>query len=196
MKRKLYIYDFDGTITKTDSLFHFLNYALTPVQKIRIVLLFTPIYILQKLSFIHPARSKERLMEMAFSRVKIEMFEARSQEFVTKKLNELVYPSFITHLNNLGNDHTQVVVSASFSSYLIPWSKQHQIDVLCTELEVKDGILTGKFATPNCNGEEKVKRIKEAYDLSLYDEVHVFGNSPGDLPMMELGTHRYYRYFK
>lgn len=135
-------------------------------------------------------------MEMAFSRVKIEMFEARSQEFVTKKLNELVYPSFITHLNNLGNDHTQVVVSASFSSYLIPWSKQHQIDVLCTELEVKDGILTGKFATPNCNGEEKVKRIKEAYDLSLYDEVHVFGNSPGDLPMMELGTHRYYRYFK
>jgi phosphoserine phosphatase len=67
---------------------------------------------------------------------------------------------------------------------------------LCTELEVKDGILTGKFATPNCNGEEKVNRIKKAYDLSLYDEVHVFGNSPGDLPMMDLGTHSYYRYFK
>ena len=69
-------------------------------------------------------------------------------------------------------------------------------DLISTELEVKNGELTGKFSTPNCNGIEKVKRIKEKYNLSEYDEIHVFGNSNGDLPMIELGTHKYYKFFK
>ena len=41
-------------------------------------------------------------------------------------------------------------------------------DLISTELEVKDGKLTGKFSTPNCNGKEKVRRIKEKYNLKLY----------------------------
>ena len=67
-------------------------------------------------------------------------------------------------------------------------------DLISTELKVENGKLTGKFL-PNCNGYEKVKRIKEKYNLSEYKEIHVFGNSKGDLPMLELGTHKYYKFF-
>jgi phosphoserine phosphatase len=69
-------------------------------------------------------------------------------------------------------------------------------ELISTELEVIDGRLTGKFSTLNCNGKEKVKRIKEKYNLLEYDEIHVFGNSKGDFPMLELGTHKYYKFFK
>jgi hypothetical protein len=67
---------------------------------------------------------------------------------------------------------------------------------ISTKLEVKNGVLTGRFSTLNCNGQEKVIRIKEKYDLIIYDEIHVFGNSKGDFPMLDLGTHKYYKYFK
>ena len=89
-----------------------------------------------------------------------------------------------------------MIVSASISNYLKPWCDEMGFHLICTELEVKDGKLTGKFSTPNCNGTEKVRRIKEKYDLSIYDEIHVFGNSKGDFPMLELGTHKYYKFFK
>ena len=69
-------------------------------------------------------------------------------------------------------------------------------DLISTELEIIDGKLTGRFSTLNCIGKEKVRRLNEKYNLSEYDEIHVFGNSKGDLPMLELGTHKYYRFFK
>jgi phosphoserine phosphatase len=70
------------------------------------------------------------------------------------------------------------------------------LELISTELEVINGKLTGNFSTPNCNGKEKVRRIKEKYNLSKYDEIHVFGNSKGDFPMLSLGTHKYFRFFK
>ena len=68
-------------------------------------------------------------------------------------------------------------------------------DLISTELESIEGELTGKFLEPNCNGIQKAIKINDKYDLSKYNEIHVFGNSKGDLPMLELGTHKYYRFF-
>jgi phosphatidylglycerophosphatase C len=88
-----------------------------------------------------------------------------------------------------------VIVSASISNYLKPWCDDMGFHLICSELEVKDGKLTDKFSTLNYNGTEKVRRIKEKYDLSIYDEIHVFGNSKGAFPILELGTHKYYKFF-
>ena len=38
-------------------------------------------------------------------------------------------------------------------------------------------------------------KLDEKYNLEEYDQIHVFGNSKGDLAMLELGTHKYYKYF-
>ena len=103
--------------------------------------------------------------------------------------------SFLDFNQNLDYSNSKIViVSASISNYLKPWCDEMGFHLICTELEVKDGKLTGKFSTLNCNGTEKV-RIKEKYDLSIYDEIHMFGNSKGDFPMLELGTHKYYKFF-
>jgi len=99
-------------------------------------------------------------------------------------------------IKNINEDSKVVIVSASISNYLKPWCDEMGFDLIPTELEVIDGKLTGRFSTPNCNGKEKVRRIKEKYNLSEYNEIHVFGNSKGDLPMLELATHKYYKFFK
>ena len=50
-------------------------------------------------------------------------------------------------------------------------------------------MLTGEFKGKNCNGEEKVKRIKAHLMLSEYDEILAFGDSSGDEAMLSLATH-------
>jgi phosphoserine phosphatase len=49
-------------------------------------------------------------------------------------------------------------VEACLRPFLVSSS---QFQVLGTEIEVVDGRLTGRFATPNCYGPEKVRRLKE-----------------------------------
>lgn len=194
--RKLYLIDFDGTITKEDSLFHFLAYSLSVFQILKTLLFFAPIFIFNKIGVIDNSKSKELLLRICFKSTNEEIFDKKSVDFSNQKLQKLVRKSFLDFNSNLDGQSEVVIVSASIKNYLKPWCDQYGFELLCTELGVKDGLITGNFSTPNCNGAEKVKRITEKYDLSGFDEIHVYGNSKGDLPMMGLGTHRYYRFFK
>ena len=44
--------------------------------------------------------------------------------------------------------------------------------------------------------EEKVIRIQEEYNLSDYQEIYVYGDSPGDKPMLGLATKSFYKPFR
>lgn len=194
-KKKLYLIDFDGTITKDDSLLHFLNYSLTYLEKIKISILFTPIFILNKLRIITNSKSKELLTTLSFQSKNEKWFQNIAHEFSHKMLPKLIRDSFLLFNSKLENDCEKVIVSASFKDYLLPWCNENGFGLLCTELESKNGLITGKFSTPNCNGQEKVNRILSRYNVEDYEEVHVFGNSKGDYPMLELATKKYYRFF-
>ena len=185
---KIYFFDFDGTITEKDS---FLLFTLYSVSKKKFILYWLRAIILYLIL------NKSKLKEYFFNYFKcldLSNFNVTCNKFFNKKINTTIKESFLSLSLNLNSE--VVIVSASISNYLKPWCDKMGFDLISTELEVKDGKLTGKFSTPNCNGEEKVKRIKEKYDLSIYDEIHVFGNSQGDFPMLELGTHKYYKVFK
>jgi phosphoserine phosphatase len=60
--------------------------------------------------------------------------------------------------------HKVVIVSAFIECWLKKWCDK--INLITTRLEIQEGKITGKFATKNCYGIEKVNRIKERYDLS------------------------------
>ena len=77
-----------------------------------------------------------------------------------------------------------------------PWCNKLKLKLISTELEIKDGKLTGYFSTPNCNYKEKVNRIKAKYDLQIYDDIYVFGDTEGDSEMMSLTKNNFYRFFK
>ncbi len=145
-------------------------------------------------------KSKEQLKElffiMNFKGQKTSSFNEICNEFSNKIISKIVKKTFANFLSQIPSKYDIVIVSASIKNYLIPWANNMGVDLICTELEEIDGKLTGNFSTSNCNGVEKVRRVMEKYDLKKYDEIHVFGNSKGDYPMMNLGTHKYYKYFK
>ena len=190
MEKKIYLIDFDGTVIEGDSIIKFSYFSLGILRFLKFwisVIILIPFYSRSDLN---------ELFYSNFNEFNLDDFNNLCMDFHIQKLRKLIKKSFNDFMKNMNEDCKVVIVSASISNYLKPWCDEMGFDLISTELEVIDGKLTGRFSTPNCNGKEKVKRINEKHDLSSYDEIHVFGNSKGDFPMLELGTHKYYKFYK
>jgi phosphatidylglycerophosphatase C len=82
-----------------------------------------------------------------------------------------------------------VIVSASYDLYVSEVGAMIGAEAaLATQLEFVDGWCTGRLATPNCRGEEKVRRLSEwlEQNCSTSEEVRVvaYGDSSGDDAML------------
>ncbi|MFZ6050866.1 HAD family hydrolase [Halocola ammonii] len=197
MSRTVVLFDFDGTISKSDSLLLFLKFYFPRREFIKLMSRFVPVYAKFKLGRIKNGDAKERLFEMAFSGESFQQFDRKSREFYGKVLKNDLYPEALASIKeHCEKGHRVVLVSASIQNYLEPFSKDHNMELICTQLEVAGGKLTGKFQTPNCYGSEKVNRILSVIDLSEYREILVYGDSRGDREMMELATRKFYRPFR
>ena len=86
--------------------------------------------------------------------------------------------------------HVVILVSASLGAYLHPLGDLLEVDaVLCTELEEKDGLLTGKLVGQNCRGKEKASRVQkwcQDSGIAAEDLVYAYGDSSGDTELLEL----------
>jgi len=87
-----------------------------------------------------------------------------------------------------------VVVSASLDAYLIPWCRALTIDLICTELEISGGRLTGRYVQGDCYGPEKVRRIRECVTLAGYGTIYAYGDTEDDRPMLEMADRMYFRW--
>ena len=98
-----------------------------------------------------------------------------------------------------GAGHCCVIVSASPDVYLERVAAQLGFDgLICTELQVVSGTITGEMQTPNCHGEQKVLRLKswlaERFGTGLDGvELYAYGDTSGDLPLLRVAEHAWYR---
>lgn len=189
-------FDFDGTITKKDSLFVFLKF-LVGRRKFYLGMLQNIRYLLGYMfGFISNTEAKEKVVSY--------FMQGMSEEFLLKKCQDILpYLEKIIRKDALSRirwhknrEDRIVIVSATFSCYLAPLSQKLGVEYIGTELELKNGFVTGKFATSNCCGIEKVRRIKQKYNLNAYKEIFVYGDSRGDMEMLEIATQGFYRFFK
>ena len=88
------------------------------------------------------------------------------------------------------------MISASLDIWLKPWTEYLGVELICTKMKFEQGIFTGAFANANCNGNEKVNRIKALLRLEDYQPIYAYGNSSGDKPMLALADHGFYRHFE
>ncbi|WMJ71919.1 HAD-IB family hydrolase [Cytophagaceae bacterium ABcell3] len=119
--------------------------------------------------------------------------EGFNKEVLPKMVNAKAMEKVRWHLEN---GHEVVLVSANFELLLSAWCNEHSISLISTCLEVKNGKLTGKFSSNNCYGEEKVTRVKQHYKIEDYSNIYAYGDSKGDLPMLDLAHHRFFKPFR
>jgi len=85
--------------------------------------------------------------------------------------------------------HRVVIVSASLDSYLRRVGELLRVDaVLCSEMEERDGTLTGRLVGPNCRGEEKVRRVRR-WLRDEPAELWAYGDSKGDAELLAAAAH-------
>ncbi|HLP92579.1 MAG TPA: HAD family hydrolase [Saprospiraceae bacterium] len=199
----LHLCDFDGTLTTSDSLLHFLWFASGPGQWLRALVLvpcyFTGLLLQGKWS---NARAKEGLLRIFFKGKARQELEAIGVAFCWEKLPGITRRALLDTLKAAADRGEQVViVSASPEIWLAPFCREAGFALLCTELAYQQtGVFphetprfTGYFATPNCNGAEKARRILEAYSLADFSHIIAYGNSRGDEAMFGL-AHEVVRY--
>ena len=88
--------------------------------------------------------------------------------------------------------HTVLIVSASPGVYLEPLGIHLGVDaVVSTELEVRDGVLTGELVGGNCRAAEKARRLTTWLD-GREATVHAYGDSEGDRELLELADFAYW----
>lgn len=187
-------FDFDGTLTRRDSLLPFLRYTLgTPrlLANIAAVSLALTRYVLGLMA---NDRAKEILLTRCLGGDSAERIAEYGRRFARDRLPRLLHPETMALMEaHRQAGHVCVLVSASPGFYLRPWAEdagfQH---VICTELEVDDaGRLTGRLAGGNCYGAEKARRLKAILPDDV--ELHAYGDSPGDRAMLALADRGWYR---
>lgn len=183
----LALFDFDGTLTKKDTLKEFLKFS-TPKKRYYLNLMrFLPTFFLYKIKIISNARAKEQLLANFFKGVSKREFEEKTKEFSLTKIDTILREDTLKKLREHKERGDRVIiVSASIKCWIIHWAKRENIEVLSTELEFRDGTFSGKFLTKNCYGVEKVNRIKSYLNLKEYQKIYAYGDSKGDREMLKM----------
>ena len=181
-KAKLFAFDFDGTLTTRDTLIEFIRYACGTVRFLLGFLLYSPLLVLMKLRLYSNGKAKQKVFVHFFKGMTIDAFDTLCQDFASTH-RHLLRPEVVSQLEQALSDGAEVlIVSASIDNWVQPFFPK--VKVLGTQIEVIDGRLTGRFLTPNCYGQEKVRRILTLHpDRSAY-HLTAFGDSRGDREML------------
>lgn len=207
MKKKVYLFDFDGTLTCADTLLEFIRYACGRRRFFIGFALFSPLLVLMKLHLYPNYRAKQRLFAWYFKGMSIDNFDLVCRRFAHHN-QRLMRQKALDRLREIfHNNDTLCVVSASIDNWVRPFfdniSKASRSDfrVIGTEVEVDtDGVLTGRFRTHNCYGAEKVRRVLEAMPQlkSKRDDFWVVacGDSRGDKELLEFADEAHFKPFR
>jgi len=195
--KEIAFFDFDGTITTRDTLLEFIRYTKGSIAYLTGMLLNSPWLMAYKLNIISNQLAKEKVLTFFFGKMPAGEFAKHCDAFAANRIPALLRPAALEEIAKLKTEGTTVViVSASPRNWIEPWAKLNQVELIATELLTTGDKITGKIKGRNCHGEEKVRRIRERYNLDEYATVYAYGDTSGDKPMLALAGHAFMKPFR
>ena len=195
-KKNLALFDFDGTISFKDSLLEFIKFRKGKRSFYINMMLLVPFFVLMKLGVLSNHRVKELVLSWFFKGEKKESFLETSKAFSRQVIPKIIKQDALDCIyNHLNNGDLVVVVSATMDVWLQDWCDSLGLELISSRLKFENDIFTGKLATPNCSGQEKVKRVKDSIPLENYQTIYAYGNSGGDKPMLNMADKSFYKNF-
>lgn len=192
----LVCFDFDGTITYDDSLLGFIAYVVGFKKFFKGVLKLSPILVGYKLKIISNNFARRALLTHFFKGMSEDKFARISYKYSATHIDDILIPKAMQKIKQYKeNGDKIVIVSASLEDWLKPWCDKMDLGLLATKIERKNGVITGEILGKNCYAKEKVRRIKETFDLSKFDKIIAYGDSRGDKEMIEFADEGYYKFF-
>ena len=117
------------------------------------------------------------------------VLEAIGEEAFVKHLARQIYPESRALVEaHQAAGHTVAIISAATRYQAEPLARDLGIDhVLCTQLEVEDGVFTGAVVRPTCYGEGKLHAARALVEREGIDlaQSYFYTDSADDLPLLE-----------
>lgn len=184
-RQVLVVFDFDGTLINGDSFLKFAQHALSPLRLLKGVLKASPALVGWKLGITNASKAKEIFFSALYKGLAQSELQAKAESFADY-LDGITNVDTMRILNRLKRDGAKItILSASPGLWIRPWASRHGIDsVISTEASFEDGKATGTFSTPNCKGEEKIRRLLEVYPDRKSYHLEAWGDSDDDIPLL------------
>lgn len=193
--KKLYLFDFDGTLTYRDTMFLYLKFYDSSKFNFQFIK-HIPLFILLKLKLADPEKIKRSFISSILKGQTKNKIEKKSQEFFNKYYPEIFRENALEFINNIDREKTDCyIVSASLDIWVKPFADKFNMKLLATQAEFVNDIFTGNFIGKNCNGPEKVNRIEQALAGKKYDKTIAFGDTSGDKEMLSWANESQFEFF-
>lgn len=194
--KSIAFYDFDGTISSIDSLSEFLRFVGGKKYFLNKYFNLLHVYLGMRIGIINYKVFKMKLIKKILINYEhqelINLSITFNEKFLIPSIKEKAAESLKKHKNE---NNKVVIVSASLAIILKPFCDYFKIDLISNEIKFKNSICTGEVLNDDCNGMEKVNRIKDRYSLDEYKEIFAYGDTQKDYPMLDLANHKYFKPF-
>lgn len=172
-RRKVTVFDFDGTLTRDDTFISFARHSLGDMRFVRGIILASPWLVAWKLGVISGSKAKEKLYSFLYKGLKKETVEAKGADFMPDYREDVVS----TLKRHKSEGDKVYIVSASLDLWMEEIARKLEVNLICTPTSVdSQGNLEGGFSLPNCHGEEKLRRLlaaegdKDTFYLTVYGD--------------------------
>lgn len=189
-QRPIAFFDFDGTLTKGDSLIPFLRMVRGTPRFAMSLLASSPWLGAYAIGLMRNDRAKKALLRQTLAGMPLDELREYGRRFAGEFIPALLRPDTMARLRQHQADgHICVLVSASLDIYLEPWALDNGFEHwLVSSLHAEaNGLVNGNLSGSNCFGEEKVRRIQGLLDdIGASSRTYAYGDSQGDIPMLKV----------
>lgn len=193
--KKLYCFDFDGTITYKDTMFLYLKFYDSAKFRMQF-LKHIPLFVLLKLKLADTEKVKKSFIGSILKGQNETKIKEKSKLFFESHYPKIVRENALDFIKNIDHDTTEsLMVTASLDIWTQPFAEAFKMELVSTKAEFKDGVFTGNFIGKNCNGKEKLERIKKEIANEKFDKIIAFGDTSGDRPMLNWANEGHYQFF-
>lgn len=202
--REVKVFDFDGTLTTCDTLLAFIQFACGTRRFLLGFLRHSLMLVLMKLHLYSNGEAKEHIFAWFFRGMSEERFNELCLQFAAhhRTIIRTKAIPLISHALHAGEQ--VLIITASVENWVRPFFNIFGEDanttggvcIVGTRIEVENGMVTGRFLTPNCYGEEKVRRLLEVLpDRRLY-HLTAYGDSRGDRALLAYADEAHFKPFR
>ena len=189
-------FDFDGTLTITDSYTAFLLWRSDPLARLVRLASLTPNAI-RYVADRDRGRMKAAAAKAFLGGEPVNELAREAERFAEERFDSLLRPDALACWRRWSEAGARrVIVTASPELVVAPFARRLGADALIATLLETDeaGRITGGLATPNCRGPEKVVRLIAAFgpDIQL---ATAYGDTGGDAEMLAFAGEGHYRVF-
>jgi phosphatidylglycerophosphatase C len=195
--RPIVAFDFDGTLTSRDSFIAFLRWRAGMGRFVTRLISLSPsvvAYVFHR----DRGRLKGRFARAFLGGLSQDEIGAEARRFAEAHARKLLRPDAVRSWKRWqGEGARMVIVTASPELIIAPFARGLGADALLgTRFEFDDaGRFTGRLDGANCRGEEKVRRLREAFGDDVRLEA-AYGDTGGDHEMLAIAEEQGMRVFK